>query len=223
MLKCLIIDDEVLAIALLKEYIDKLDFLGLVAAFSNPLEALSILEKEVIDVIFLDIQMPELTGTEFAKMVNPPTQIIFTTAYSQFAAESYELNALDYLLKPIEFPRFLTAVNKVKKKASQLVKDQTITIKSGYDLYIKKYSEILYVQSDVNYVLFHTTTKQIMSYQSMKSLEETLDNTIFKRVHRSYIVNKNAVTALKGRTLYLGEISVPVSDKYYDKVKNELF
>jgi DNA-binding LytR/AlgR family response regulator len=221
MLKCIIIDDEELARKLIESYIKKLDFLTLSGSFENPLEALKILKSETIDVVFLDIQMPEIKGTDFAKLIPAKTKIIFTTAYSEYALEGFELSAADYLLKPIGFNRFLKAVQKIKTESS--VVQDTITVKSGYDLFKLKYDEITHIESDSEYAVFHTTTKKIMSLQSLKSLEKILDATVFIRVHRSFIVNKTKVTGLKSRDLFLGTIQIPVSDSYYENVKMELF
>lgn len=223
MYKCIIIDDEELARGLIKSYIDKLDFLELVADFEGPLEAMQMLKSESIDLIFLDIQMPDLKGTDFAKMISASTKIIFTTAYSEYALKGFELNALDYLLKPITFDRFLIAVNKMTATATTEIIADTITVKSGYDLHKLKFSDILYIESDNEYVIFHTTGNKIMSHQSLKALEKILDATIFTRVHRSYIVNNNLVTALKGKDLFIDKRRIPVSDSYYDKVKKGLF
>ena len=225
MLKCIIIDDEELARSLLKSYVKKLDFLDSKGEFENPLEAISLLKTETIDVIFLDIQMPQLKGTDFAKMVPQGTNIIFTTAYSEYALDGFELNATDYLLKPITFERFLTAVNKVKTSSekSKINSQEYITIKSGYDLHKVKLADIQFIKSDSEYVTFYFEDKKIMSYQTLKSLEDSLPSTVFMRVHRSYIVNKDKVTGLKGRDLLLGEITISVSDSYYENVKNELF
>ena len=221
-IKCLVVDDEELARTLIATYIEKLDFLEMVGTAENPLEAIKIIKEQQVDLLFLDIQMPELKGTVFAKMVNAETKIIFTTAYSEYALEGYELNALDYLLKPITFERFLTAVNKFE---SDKVKDleEAMTIKSGYDLHKIKYADIRYIESDSEYVNYHTTGKKIMSNQSLKALENLLPKSMFIRVHRSYIINKNFVTGLKGRDLLLSEEVIPVSDSYYDAVKLELF
>ena len=220
-IKCIVIDDEELARTLLKSYIDKVDFLELVADFENPIEAIQLLKGSDIDIIFLDIQMPELKGTDFAKMINSKTRVIFTTAYSEYALEGFELNALDYLLKPITFERFLQAVNKYKQEETAI--DDSITVKSGYDLHKLKFDDILYVESDSEYVNFYTTGKKIMSYQTLKSLEKTLPISTFIRVHRSYIVNKQKVSALKGRDLLISDVKIPVSDSYFEKVKQELF
>lgn len=221
-INCIVVDDEELARALLITYIQKLDYLNLVGEAENPLEALQLMKEHDVDVLFLDIQMPEIKGTDFAKMVDSNTKIIFTTAYSQYALEGYELNAVDYLLKPITFERFVTAVNKVKP-SKIIEKNDTITIKSGYDLHKVKYEDILYVVSDSEYVTFHLGDKKIISNQRLKALEQELPSSMFMRVHRSYIINKNSVTGLKGRDLLLSDVIIPVSDSYYDQVKEELF
>ncbi len=225
MLNCIIIDDEELARTLLKTYVNKLDFIVSKGEFENPLEALSLLKSEAIDVIFLDIQMPQLKGTDFAKMVAPTTRIIFTTAYSEYALDGYELNAVDYLLKPITFERFLTAVNKVQTpiKNSTYNSAQTITIKSGYDLHKVHLSEICYIKSDSEYVTFYLEEKKIMAYQSLKSLGNSLPSDMFMRVHRSYIINKNKVQSLKDKDVIIQGERIPVSATYFDTVKKELF
>lgn len=223
MIKCLIIDDEELARELLKTYVDKTNFLELKGMYENPIEAMSILKVEAIDIVFLDIQMPELKGTDFAKLIPEGTRFIFTTAYSEYALEGYDLNALDYLLKPITYERFLQAVVKIKESTTEII-NESITIKSGYDLHKIKLNDIIYIESDSEYVNFHLSTgKKIMSYQSLKSLEKSLPNEIFMRVHRSYMINKASVTALKGKDLILQTIKIPVSTSYYEKVKETLF
>lgn len=222
MFNCIIIDDEELARTLLKGYIEKLDFLTLKGDFENPLRAISTLKNDNIDVIFLDIQMPDLKGTDFAKTINSKTNIIFTTAYSKYALEGFDLNALDYLLKPISFPRFLKAVNKLNT-SKETTLEKTITIKSGYDFHKLKMHNITHIESDNEYVVFYTRDKKIMSHQTLKSLDNTLDPAVFMRVHRSYIVNKSKVTSLKGRQLLVDDVKIPVSDTYYEAVKKELF
>tara|TARA_R110002050_G_scaffold56512_4_gene127234 strand:+ start:55274 stop:55939 length:666 start_codon:yes stop_codon:yes gene_type:complete len=219
-IQCLVIDDEELARTLLKTYISKVDFLEVVGDFENPIEALKKIKETKIDLIFLDIQMPELKGTDFAKIINPETKIIFTTAYTEYAIEGFNLNVLDYLLKPITFNRFLEAIHKFKTTTNT---EQTITIKSGYDLFKVNYSDIRYIKSDSEYVTYYTVDKKIMSLQSLKTIENTFPSSKFLRVHRSYIINKSKVTALKGRELILGETRIPISDSYFDKVKSELF
>ena len=167
--------------------------------------------------------MPDLKGTDFAKLVSRETKIIFTTAYSEYALEGFELNALDYLLKPITFDRFLKAVSKLASLDKEVFSSDTLTVKSGYDLYKLKISEILYIESANEYVIFHTPDKKVMSHQSLKKVESLLDATIFKRVHRSFVINKKMVTALKGKEVFLGDIKIPISNSYYEQVKKELF
>ncbi|TYC14107.1 response regulator transcription factor [Bizionia gelidisalsuginis] len=224
MYKCLIIDDEQLARQLLKVYVEKLDFLELIADFENPLDAIATIKSQTIDLVFLDIQMPELKGTDFAKMIPSHTKVIFTTAYSEYALQGFELNALDYLLKPITFNRFLTSVNKLKRDITTSISyNDTITVKSGYDLFKIKLNTITHIKSDSEYVLFFTANKKIMSHQTLKSLEKTLNSKQFIRVHRSYIINKEKVTGLKGRDLLIGDLKIPVSDTYYETIKRTLF
>ncbi|WP_047245321.1 LytR/AlgR family response regulator transcription factor [Maribacter thermophilus] len=221
-INCVVVDDEELARTLLANYIERIDFITLLGQAENPLEALQLMKDHTVDLLFLDIQMPEIKGTEFAKMVSSDTQIIFTTAYSEYALEGYELNAVDYLLKPITFERFLKAVNKVKT-AKLSEESDAITIKSGYDLYKVNYNEIIYVVSDSEYVTYHTGDKKIISNQRLKTVEQELPDSMFIRVHRSYIVNRKCVTGLKGRDLMLSDLCIPVSDSYYERVKQELF
>ena len=212
------IDDEELARMLLKSYVDKLDFMELKGSFENPLDAISILKETTIDVVFLDIQMPQLKGTDFAKMIPASTKIIFTTAYSEYALEGFELSALDYLLKPISFERFLKAVQKVESLGISEA-PKTITVKSGYDLHKLQITDITHIESASEYVVFYTDSKKIMSHQSLKSLEKILHASQFMRVHRSYIINKSKITGLKDKYLLLDTIKIPVSDSYYEAVK----
>ncbi|SHI49401.1 two component transcriptional regulator, LytTR family [Mesonia phycicola] len=221
---CIIVDDEELARTLLESYIKKIDFLELLNSFESPIEALPTLKSNQVDLLFLDIQMPDLNGTDFAKMISPETRVIFTTAYSEYALKGFELNALDYLLKPITFERFLTAVNKLKaNKQSNTPPSDMVTVKSGYDLHRLKTDDITHIESDSEYVVFHYLGKKLMSHQSLKSLEKTLNSQQFLRVHRSFIINKSKVTGLKGRDLLLGNLKIPVSDSYYERVKKDLF
>ncbi|GBF22401.1 MULTISPECIES: LytR/AlgR family response regulator transcription factor [Arenibacter] len=222
-IKCLIVDDEELARSLLKTYIAKVNFLELVADFENPLDSIKVLKEKKIDLLLLDIQMPEIKGTDFAKMIPPGTQVIFTTAYSEYALEGFELNAIDYLLKPITFERFLKAVNKIKTETNQETTEDSIVVKSGYDLHKIKFDSILYIESDSEYVIYHTPQGKIMSNQSLSALEKKLPVQSFMRVHRSYIVNKAKVNALKGRDLLIEKAIIPVSASYYELVKKNLF
>jgi DNA-binding LytR/AlgR family response regulator len=222
-LKCLVLDDEELARILLKTYIEKIENLTLIGITENPLEALQILQNQEVDLLFLDIQMPELSGTSVAKIVNPKTRIIFTTAYSQYALDGFDLNVLDYLLKPITFERFEQAIDKAKDYFQIQNQEETITIKSGYDLHKIRLEDILFIEGSGEYVTFQTTEKRIMSYQTLKSLEVSLPNQQFMRVHRSYIVNRNKVNSLKGKEILIENFKIPVSETYLEVVKRNLF
>ena len=170
MYKCIIIDDEELARGLIANYVGRLDFLEVVGSFESPIQALNTLKSEKIDLVFLDIQMPEIKGTDFAKMLDSNTRVIFTTAYSEYALEGFELNALDYLLKPITFTRFLAAVNKMKSSTPFTVSSDNeafITVKSGYDLHKIKFDDIIYIESDSEYVNFNMKDKKVMSNNSL--------------------------------------------------------
>ncbi len=221
-LRCIIVDDEELARTLLTTYVAKVAHMELLASFENPLHALSYLKENEVDLVFMDIQMPELKGTDFAELIiNDNIKVIFTTAYSEYALKGFELNALDYLAKPITFKRFLAAINKfpvVSKEA-----ETSLVIKSGYDLHRVLFHDMLYIESDSEYVNYHFQDgKKIMANQSLSKLLNELPSQ-FIRVHRSYIVNKNKVTSLKGRSLMLSNTEIPVSDSYFEAVKNTVF
>jgi DNA-binding LytR/AlgR family response regulator len=218
-LRCLVVDDEELARILLKTYIQKNESLSLIGTIENPLDALPILQNQEVDVLFLDIQMPEMSGTAMAKIVNPKTRIIFTTAYSEYAITGFDLNVLDYLLKPITFERFQVAIEKAQNYFQPSKQEETITIKSGYDLHKIRLDEILFIEGSSEYVIFQTATKRIMSYQTLKSLELSLPNQHFMRVHRSYIVNKIQVNALKSKDLMIRSFKIPVSETYFEEVR----
>ena len=221
-LKCLVVDDEELARILLKTYIQKMDNLALIGTTENPLEALKLLDNQEVDLLFLDILMPELSGIEMAKLINPKTRIIFTTAYSEYAMTGFDLNVLDYLLKPITFERFQQAIDKAKDYFQISNQEETIIIKSGYDLHKIRLDEILFIEGSSEYVIFQTLSKRIMSYQTLKSLELSLPNQQFMRVHRSYIVNKIKVNALKNKELLIGNFKIPVSETYLEEVRKYL-
>ena len=219
---CIIIDDEELARTLLETYAGKIDYLTCLRTFENPLEALSYIKSNSVDLIFLDIQMPELKGTDFAELIQKSgIRVIFTTAYSEYALQGFDLSALDYLLKPISFKRFVDAVEKYPMHQSQ--KEATMVIKSGYELHKIQIIDIIYIKSDSEYVHFYLeNNKKIMALQSLHKLMSSLPS-YFLRVHRSYIVNSKKVTGLKGRDLLLSDQIITVSDSYYESVKNRLF
>ncbi|WP_299715808.1 LytTR family DNA-binding domain-containing protein [uncultured Tenacibaculum sp.] len=219
-LRCLLVDDEAPAIRLLESYVKKVPFLDLVAATTNPIEALGIIEKENLDVIFLDIQMPTITGIQLSKIIKDKVSVIFTTAYPQFAIESYELNAVDYLLKPFEFERFYNAILKVKPKENTTTvsnSDEFTFIKTdGKNNFERIYTkDIIYIESLKNYVSIHTRENQIITYNTLKHFENELSEKKFVKVHKSYIVALEHVVKTDSLTVYLSNgNNLPIGDTY---------
>lgn len=227
-LRCIIIDDEPLAIDLLKSYVNQTPYLELVATFENPLSALETIRSENIDLLYLDVNMPQITGLEFSKTLPQYTRVIFTTAYEQYALEGFRLNALDYLLKPISYPEFLTASNKAEEwfKLTSSAKDKTqeaspssIFIKSGYRMEKLYLDQILYIENQKDYVKFHLegVAEPVSSLMSMQSLEEKLSSRQFMRVHRSFIVNLDKVKTIERNCIVFGKEYIPVSDSYKER------
>ena len=223
-IKCIIIDDDELARELLSTYVKKVTYLDCVGSFENPLEALSFLKSNKVDLLFLDIQMPDIKGTDFAQLITDnEAKVVFTTAYSEYALQGFELSALDYLLKPITFERFLTAVEKFPREKALSVQSDYITIKSGYDLHRVSLKDIIYIESYGEYVHYHMEGgTKLTAYQSLSKLSDLLPKT-FMRIHRSYLVNGEKVSGLKGRDLLLGDLVLPISDSYYELIKTDLF
>ncbi|NAS30746.1 response regulator [Flavobacteriaceae bacterium R38] len=227
-LKCLIVDDEPPAIRLLESYVDKVVFLDCIATTTNPLEALAIIDRDEIDLVFLDIQMPELTGIQISKLINGKTKVIFTTAYPQFAIESYNLNAVDYLLKPFEFERFYQAILKVKneEKPTQLPQNDTfIFIKTdGKNNFEKVYiKDICYIEGLKNYVAIHLENRQIITYNTLKHIEDYLPEKDFVKIHKSYIVSLFHIDKTDSISVYIKKECLPIGDTYkqafFDRIK----
>lgn len=225
-LKCIIIDDEPLAIDLLKSYVVKTPFLELVGTFNNALSAIGTISEQQIDVIFLDINMPQITGLEFSKTIPSATRIIFTTAYDQYAVEGFRLNALDYILKPINYTEFLQAANKALEwfKLKSAENNETVTansifVKSGYRMEKIELDSILYVENQKDYVKFHleNVKEPVSSLMSMQSLEEKLPDKQFMRVHRSFIVNLDKIKTIERNCIVFGKEYIPVSESYKSK------
>ncbi|MCK8522471.1 LytTR family DNA-binding domain-containing protein [Aquimarina sp. D1M17] len=220
LIRCVIVDDEPPAIRLLKKYIEKVSFLELVATITNPLEALQILEKEDIDLVFLDIQMPNLTGIQLSKIIKDHIQVIFTTAYPQFALESYDLNATDYLLKPFEFERFYKAVKKVvnntnTKETASIANDFVFVKTDGKNNFERvKIEEILYIEGLKNYVALHCIGSQIITYNTLKSIKENLPDTDFVQIHKSYVVSLHHIEKTTSTTILINNKELPVGDTY---------
>lgn len=219
-LKCAIVDDEPLALNLLESYVSKTPSLVLAGKYSSAVQAMKDLPEKQVDLLFLDIQMPELSGLEFSKMVNPHTRIVFTTAFEQYALDGYKVNALDYLLKPISYADFLQSVNKAMQWFELLQQPQeeieSIFVKSEYKLIQVELKHILYIEGLKDYIKIYeeNAPKPILSLMSMKSMEELLPPSRFMRVHRSYIVQKDKIRIVDRGRIVFGKNYIPVSDSY---------
>ncbi|GAB1445147.1 LytTR family DNA-binding domain-containing protein [Flammeovirgaceae bacterium] len=227
MINCLIVDDEPLARNLLSDYVKKIPYLNLIGTTGNAISAMSILRENTIDLILLDIQMPELTGINMLKALQKKPMVILTTAYSEYALESYELDVLDYLLKPITFERFLKALEKVNLRLPNNVgPDPAIEIppafvfvKDGTKLVKVNLEEILYVEGLKDYVTIHTRQQKIVSLQRLKALEEQLPTEKFIRIHNSYIIALDAINAIYKNEVQIGAVRLPISDSYKKSFK----
>ncbi len=229
-LKCMIVDDEPLPLELLADYINKTPFLELVGSFTNPLEALVALKNQPVDLIFLDIQMPELNGIQFTQLVGEKPKIIFTTAYTNYALQGYELNVVDYLLKPVPFDRFLKAATKALQSLqppADHAPETTVTagthpelifVKSGYKTIKIVLSEILFLESLKEYVAIHQPSEKILTLDSMKKMEEILPPQLFVRVHKSYIVNIKHIDSIERNRIFLGKTVIPIGDTYRENL-----
>ncbi len=222
---CIIIDDEPLAVKLLESYVAKIEDLELVGTFNNPLEALKLLRESSVDVLFLDIQMPEITGVEFKKIINPEVKVIFTTAYSEYALESYDLNAVDYLLKPITFQRFLQAVEKIKEKSTTVQIENTpnyIFVKTEYRHQKLGLSDILYLKGLSDYVAIQTKENKVLTLQNMKDFEQILPKSKFIRVHKSYIVSLEHIEFIERNRIVIEGEYIPIGATYKDAFWNAI-
>ena len=234
-IKCLIVDDEPLAIEILQSYVDRVETLELVGTCSNAVQAFEVLKKEPVDLLFLDIQMPKLTGIEFLKALNPIPQVIFTTAYREYAVESYELSVLDYLLKPIAFDRFLMAINKVvengnnsvevvKQEAESMQSDDPFLFLKVDRKMVKVYlKDITYIESLKDYVRVKTEGgTELISLQKISYLEKKLPADCFQRVHKSYIISVKKISAYSNTSIEIGETEIPIGRSYKSEVMKVL-
>ena len=226
---CAIIDDEPLAAGLLESYARKTPFLELRGTYHNAITAMKDLREEPVQLLFLDIQMPELSGIELAKILPKYTKIIFTTAFSQYAIEGYKVNAIDYLLKPISYQDFVSSTNKVLEYYESLSRQETFArdrfmyVKSEYKLVRIMLDDILYVEGLKDYIrIFLKSGERIMSLLSMKKLEETLPQPEFLRIHRSYIVHMTEVRSIDRFRIVFGDEFLPISDNYKQSVQQYL-
>lgn len=236
-IRCLAVDDEPLALDILAKYINQLPSLTLVGTCTDALEALSLIQQGKIDLVFVDIQMPSLTGIQFLRVVNGKCKAILTTAYSEYAMEGYELDVIDYLLKPISFERFLKAV----QKASSRFQDNTVVnnpmperpktienktpaiepqldfifVKTEYKIIKLSLSSILYIEGLKDYVSIYTTEERILTLQTMKKMEELLPSYRFVRVHKSYIISLEKINSIERQRIFIGRATIPIGESYY--------
>lgn len=226
---CAIIDDEPLAAGLLKSYVEKTPFLHLIGTYGSAIEAMKELRTSPVQLLFLDIQMPELSGIEFAKILPSSTKIVFTTAFQQYAIEGYKVNALDYLMKPISYDDFLTAANKalewftIAQKQEIYAQDRFMFIKSDYKLIRVSLDDILYIEGLKDYVRFYLADgTRIMSLMNMKKLDDYLPHPEFLRTHRSFIVHMPLAQQIDRFRIVFGDQFIPVSDSYKEEVQEYL-
>jgi len=229
-IKCVIIDDEPLAASLLLSYAKKISYLNVTGTYNSAISAMKELRENPADLIFLDIQMPELSGIEFAKILPQQTKIVFTTAFNQYAIEGYKVNALDYLLKPISYEDFLQTCNKAldyftsSKNATQKTIDRFLFVKSEYKLVRINLDDILYIEGLKDYIkiYFDNGDRPVLSLMNMKRLEEHLPSPNFLRTHRSYMVNMTKVKVVDRLRIVFGNVYIPISDSYKEVVQHYL-
>jgi DNA-binding LytR/AlgR family response regulator len=227
-IKCIAIDDEPLALEIIKDYCSKIPFLDLIRTFDNAMESIDFIKNNKIDLLFLDIQMEELTGIQLLHVLTHKPNVIFTTAYDSFAIQGYELDAVDYLLKPISFERFLKAVNKVSEKLNveHLIENKTkeVTIYTpGDDYFFVKtefrlekvnFADIMYIEGMGDYLRIVTPTKRLMTLQNFKKMEEMLPANKFYRVHKSYIIALDKIENIERNRIKISDKLIPISDTY---------
>ncbi|MEZ2337141.1 MULTISPECIES: LytR/AlgR family response regulator transcription factor [Mucilaginibacter] len=230
MIRCLVVDDEPLALHILEDYISKMPFLQLVKATTNPIEALTIVQGGNVDLVFLDVQMPELTGIQFLKISNGKAKVILTTAYPQYALEGYELDVVDYLLKPIALDRFFKSVQKAQSIIQPVIKTvqqaepvqmddfstDFIFVKTEHKIQKVYLHDILFIEGLKDYISIFTTAERIITLQGMKKMEDALPEKHFIRVHKSYIVALNKIDSIERSRIQIGDKIIPVGDTYRD-------
>lgn len=227
-INCIVIDDEPLARKGLKEYIADTDFLNFIGEFENPLKATELISSGEVQLLFLDIQMPKITGLDFFKTLQHAPPVIFTTAYPQYALEGFEVNALDYLVKPVSFERFFKAGLKAREYYE--VRDKNNTEAAAAYFFIKAdnklvkigYDEVLFVEALQNYVTIHMADKKYMTYLTFKSVEDYLPADKFLKVHKSYIVAASKIDSIEGNDIRIGQRHIPISRNQKEEVMEKL-
>ncbi len=228
---CIIVDDEPLAIEIVESYVDKIEQLKLAGKFRNAIDAFAFLQQHPVDLIFLDIQMPKLSGLDFIKTLKNPPKVIFTTAYRDYALDGFELEVIDYLLKPIPFERFLKAVAKVMHQPGQsqppapraeAAVDDYVYFKVDKKMVKTKMADVLYIESIKDYVKVLTVDKEVITQQKISYLEESLPKPQFLRIHRSFIINVDKIDAYSATDVEIGKYSVPIGRNYKNDVMKAL-
>ena len=225
-IKCLIIDDEPLAQKGITEYVNDVEFLELNGVFENALKAIDVIHQKKIDLIFLDIQMPRISGLEFLKALQDPPLVILTTAYPQYAVQGYDLDVIDYLVKPISFQRFLKAVNKAKHFLADKVKDLSQMADENDYFFLKinhqvekiVYKDVLFIEALQNYVAIHLHGKKLVSYITISNLEKQLPGNLFMRIHKSYIAALHKIEMITKNKVTINNRELPVSRNIKDKL-----
>jgi DNA-binding LytR/AlgR family response regulator len=228
-LKCLIVDDEVLAQDVIEKYISNIPTLKLVGRCDSAVEAISFLHNHNVDLLFLDLNMPELSGLDMLKTLTRPPKVILTTAYSEFALESYEYGVIDYLLKPIKLERFIKAVNKVAAQYSVQEKEtkgdppvSSIFIIEDQVTYKVVHDDILYVEAYGNYLKIHTQGKIYVTRETMQEMEKKLPSDMFIRIHKSYIISLPKIDSISGNRVYINQQEIPVGEMYKIALKQKI-
>lgn len=228
--KCIIVDDEPLAIEIMESYVARVDQLELVGSFRNAVSAFTFLQQNYVDLIFLDIQMPKLSGIDFLKTLKQPPKVIFTTAFRDYAVQGFELEIVDYLLKPIPFERFLKAVAKVLHQPGppvtqtkpDAIADNYVYFKVDKKMIKTRMADVLYIESIKDYVKVKTPDKEIITQQKISYLEESLPREQFLRIHRSFIVNLEKIDAYSATDVEIGKLSIPIGRNYKNDVMKVL-
>lgn len=230
-IKCIIIDDEPLAISVIENHLKNFDHIEIVETFNNPLNAYRVLEQEKIDLIFLDINMPKMTGFTFIENLSYKPLIVITTAYREYAVKSYELNILDYLVKPIPFNRFLKTINKVYQQVYISNAKADVTLKQEPHIFLKvnkklikiNLNDILFIESLKDYIKVITTLGDYVVHKSLTAITEELPQSNFIRIHRSYTISVNKVVALEGNTVEISNRKIPIGRNYVKQTKERIF
>ena len=228
-IKCIIIDDEPLAVEVIQMHLSEFSNMELMGVFNNPIEALNMMENQNLDVVFLDINMPKMNGLEFIRSIGPKTNFIVTTAYREYAVESFDLDVLDYLVKPIPFARFLKSINKLSQKVLAEVKDDQskeskeksfIFLKVNKKLVKVKFEDILYIESLKDYIKVFTKIDDYLVHKSLTGITEELPTDQFLRIHRSFTIALDKIKVVEGNTVQIDNKRIPIGRKYLNHAKS---